>query len=206
MKKIHYCLLFTLLLFMSACNKKIDDMPEEDYWRIFQIDSAAIDTPDRDEGYENMFKSPCDPETDENGFVYPGITPKGEIRNYTVTIDIYIREVDAYNDNAPMYSDFMIRYVNEEKKLVTLKSKEVFGKLDYKNGASKQIRYNAKSGYPIYLAIVGGGSNRFTLRASIQAESEDKLIITPKLEFNFYKSFDGLGTIDPSYCEKIILP
>lgn len=206
MKQIQYCILFTLLLFTTACSKKIDDMPEEDYWRIFKVDSTAIDTPDRDEGFENMFKSPCDPETDEKGFVYPGITAKGEIRTYTVTIELYMREVDNYNDKAPLYSDFLIRYVDGEKKLVTLKSKEVFGKLDYKNGAEKKIVYKAQSGYPLYLAIVGGGSNRFTLRASIQAESEDKLIITPKLEFNFYKSFDGLGPIDPSYCEKLILP
>lgn len=202
MKNIWILSLFVGLMF-AGCNERSEDLPDEDYNALFP-NKGKIDKPDTD--YTNMTPMVCDPKENEMNFQYPGVNIKKNVRDYTVTLKYQFTETKANNMGGDSRSQFDLKYVTKDKTLAVLRSYSEDGKpADIENGKEYEVKFKVKSGYPLYLSVYGAGYDLFKMKATIQAKSDDGIVVSPviKYETSFYA--DGFTEMTP-YCEKIILP
>ncbi|WKS95685.1 hypothetical protein [Riemerella columbina] len=200
MKNISLFLSIGFLFF--GCNERVQDLPDEDYNTLFP-NKGKIDVPDID--YINMVPSICDPKENELNFQYPGVDISGPHREYTVTLKYSFSEehLDHYNYSRSLFD---IKYITPEKTLATLRSYNENGQpAQIENGQTYEIQFKVKSGYPLYLSVDGAGYDVFKMNASIQAKSDDGIVVTPILKYETSLYTDGYSELAP-YCEKIILP
>ncbi|MBV7440361.1 hypothetical protein KRX57_02940 [Weeksellaceae bacterium TAE3-ERU29] len=202
-KKYTFIILSALFV-LSACNETAEDLPDEDYEKLFG--GEKIKPPYL--GYETMPKLPCEPEVSKKEYIYPGKEIEDK-RDYTVTVKFYFKEVKRIQDGSPASSKVDLRFVGENKELEILKTYKSFyienDKIDFENGKQYTKTFKVKSGFPLYLGISGAGYDNFNMVASIKAKSDDGLIETPELKYEVKTNVDGLSDTF-SYCEKIILP
>ena len=202
-KKYTFIILSALFMF-SACNETAEDLPYEDYKKLFGNEKV---TPPY-LGYETMPKLPCEPEISKEEYIYPGKEIANK-RDYTVTVKFYFKEVKRIQDGSNASSRVDLRFVGENKELKVLKTYKSFDiegdKANFENGKERTITFDVQSGFPLYLGIAGAGFDDFRMKASIQAKSKDGLIVTPKIEYETQINTDGFSP-EFSYCEKIILP
>lgn len=201
---LNIILIITIGLFQSSCNQRTEDLPAEDYNALFP-NKGKIERPDLD--YTNMIPTPCDPKEDELNFKYPGVDATKNVRDYIVTLKYQFTEQQFNSMGNGTRSQFDIKYVNEHKKLVTLRSysDDDGHQQTIENNTPYEISFKVKSGYPLYLSIYGAGYDLFKIKASIQAKSTDGIIITPKVQYETSFYTDGYTEMAP-FCEKIILP
>ncbi|SDD86699.1 hypothetical protein [Riemerella columbipharyngis] len=207
MKNILHTIILCVLIFplILGCNQRSKDFPDENYNSLFP-NKGKIDTPDVD--YTDMTSMPCDPKEDDINYKYPGVDISENVRTYTVTLKYQFSEEQVNtlggSDNR---SQFDLKYIDENKKLVTLRSysDDEGHKQTIENKKQYETTFKVKSGYPLYLSVYGAGYDIFKIKASIQAKSDDGIVVSPviKYENSFYT--DGFSD-DFSYCEKIILP
>ena len=97
------------------------------------------------------------------------------IRTYKVVLNVRFVEKDhSYVLSANPNSQFDIKYVNTEGKLVILRNYPYNGKpAILKNDEKYTVQFSTVSGYPLYLAISGYGFNKFDLFVDIGAKSDD---------------------------------
>ncbi|MCW0480769.1 hypothetical protein OKE60_08120 [Riemerella anatipestifer] len=202
MKKITY-LWSLLVVILFSCNERVADLPEEDYHALFP-NKGKIDKPNID--YTNMTPTVCEPTENELNFVYPGVDMDQDLRDYTVTLKFKYTEQQTFPLGQKM-SQFDLKYVGADKKLVVLRSyKDDKGNPPtIEEGKDYEIKFKVKSGYPLYLSVHGGGYDLFSLNASIQAKSDDGIVVSPVIKYETSVYSDGFTELTP-YCEKIILP
>ena len=188
-------------LFIS-CNRDEKILPDEDYTSLFPKKSP--DEPYKN--YDDMVIYPCNPTENELNFQYPGVDISENIRDYTVLLKIHYVEKRFFNIEQHPNSQFEVRYVDENKKLVILRNYEYGGKpADILNNKELKIKLKVKSGYPLYLATHGYGFNAFDINLLMTAKSDDQVITSPELEYTKYLYSDGSKEMEP-FCEKVILP
>ena len=129
------------------------------------------------------------------------------IRTYKVVLNVRFVEKDhSYVLSANPNSQFDIKYVNTEGKLVILRNYPYNGKpAILKNDEKYTVQFSTVSGYPLYLAISGYGFNKFDLFVDIGAKSDDGSIELPTIRYMKFISKDGDADLDP-FCQKVILP
>lgn len=193
--KLKIALLLSLIIF--SCNPHLDEAVEEDYYSLFPF--TGIDKPDI--SYDEMKAQLCDPELPLERYEYPGVNIQPS-REYTVTLKCMYREGDGYD------SQFIIRYVDADKKIKAIGSNTNDGTLNsyLTSGVEKEITFKVRSGFPMYLSVDGVGSRNSLVSASISAVSTDGYITTPALISEQSQNQEGPNRVDNPYCEYIILP
>lgn len=203
MKSLLLAQLFLVVLLLAACRPTHDNLPDEDYKKLFPV-TGKIDKPEVFFG--DMIPQPCDP-TQAELSEYAGVDIEEDVKSYTVTFTYGFSEYPYTSiEHEVQRANFVIRYLNENGKLVSLSSyasnkikPDIFWNERY------EVSFKAKSGFPLYLAVYGAGYGFFRLNISMQARSEDGLIITPELKYNKRYFNEADMPIEP-YCQKIILP
>lgn len=180
-----------------ACNPRPMDTLEEDYAKIFP--DKGIEKPDI--SYEDMVQRFCDPEQPLKLYKYPGVEIPNS-RTYTVTLTC------LFNEGSGDYkSKYEIRYIDEDKNIKTIGTDEYAEPNHILEDGQKMIKvFKVKSGYPMYLSVNGVGSRDSNILASIKAQSDDGIIVTPELGTIQYQNNEGPNKIDNPYCYYIILP
>lgn len=193
----------TILLLIGtifvACNEKVADTPEEDYLSLFG--KKEIPTPT----YDNIImpKLSCDPRVSQATYIYPGKEVASKT-TYKVTLNFWFSETKAPSNQSiqTTQSEIQLRYVNENRELEILTT---FEDKDLQNGTTFTKEFEVESGFPLYLGIYGSSFDYFEMKASIQAESLDGLILTPEILYEQKLYSDGHSD-EFNFCEKIILP
>ena len=195
MKYIYFilCIFFALV----SCNKTTIDPKEEDYKKLFPF--KGIDKPESN--YEDMNTQVCNPSEALNNYQYKGVEITDK-RKYTVTIKCLYEEKTDYK------STYYVRFIDENKQLVSIGSREIKDSYIYymENGKEFTKTFEVTSGYPMYLLVNGGGERESRIKASISAISTDGLVNVPILSTEQYQNEEGPNPLPNPYCEYIILP
>ena len=209
MKPLHIPLLLTLLLILLSTGcRSSTDMPREtveDLQRLFPFKG-----PEKPEvRYEEMPAIPGDPEVTPETFHYPGVEIPGEGREYEVTLTCSYRETNFGRPVPNPSSVYYIRYIAADKSLSTIASKQIEGvAVDHllTNMKPFTLKFKARSGFPIFVAVTGSGPRASTVAAQISAVSTDGLLRSPVLSTELTQNHDGMDRLDAPYCKYIILP
>lgn len=225
-----FSVFFAVVLCLTvSCKKRQNVLDDEQYYGQ-QFRKRGIEK--LDPVYEEFTRRLCNPQQDPWTFQPLGVSLSPQ-REYTVTFkceysigsdesssDCYgscakWKVVDyATNPCKPYYTPthYYIRYICPKTGL--LKSIQTC-----ENGTSPAtcisgskktrdttITFTAKSGYPLYLCVGGGGDGGTSVKASIQAKSTDGLVTVPTIRTEQYQNQEGTNQLLHPFCEYIILP
>ncbi|MDO4880875.1 MAG: hypothetical protein Q3983_06310 [Capnocytophaga sp.] len=195
MKYIYYILGSCLAL--SGCNKITSDPIEEDYKSLFPF--KGIEKPES--SYEDMNTQICNPSESLENYRYKGVEIADK-RKYIVTIKC------LYEDKTNYKSTYYVRFIDENKQLISIGSREIKDSYSYymENGKEFVKSFEVSSGYPMYLLVNGGGERESHIKASISAVSVDGLVNVPILSTEQYQNEEGPNPLPSPFCEYIILP
>lgn len=198
------------MLVMAACSPKVDDEEGEDYGKLFPF--KGIEKPKV--SYDDQAVQLASIDINNKNYVYPGVEIEGEQRTYKVTLTCAFYEKDINNElegEDYLSSRYIIRYIDENKNLKTILSK-LDGDSDedevkmLKNGEEMTITFEAKSGFPMFLLVKGGGPRFSSVKATISAVSKDGFTIVRPLQVEEYQNEEGENLIKNPFCGYIILP
>lgn len=197
---IKYLIILATAFSFITCNKPANDSPDEDYKKIF----GKKEIPDPEFDYDLMPILPCEPQLSQKGYIYSGKELNNK-RDYIVTLKFWFKEEQTFSGSSMVQSKVDLRYIDENKKLSILSTKDRGEGADFSNDVVFSKQFKVQSGFPLYLGIFGSGFDSFQMNASIQAVSEDGLIKTPILKYYTKLYTDGYSD-NFNYCGKIILP
>ena len=213
MKKTFYKLLGMLILFAS-CQKEVQDKPEEDYEKLFPFE--GVESPQQNNG--DAVVKPCDPDQKPEDYVYPGKEELEYKEKYTITLKYRFIEDVAQNSGNVIQSRYLLKYINDKKKLVMVSTNKNF-KLEDEQSAPDVIvtndmlnnrwrtkRFYVYSGFPLMLCVNGYGPRDSSIEAEITAVSESGLIPELKLVSKQYQNKEGVDRLEQPFCNFIVLP
>lgn len=192
----------SLLLLLCGCNKDFEDVPREDYDRLFPF--TGIDKPKPGEDpvvrLGNPFLSPQD-------YKYQGKEGIVPAREYMVTVTAAYYETNVMGISvAP--SAYFIRFVNADKKLVTWGTTASTERKDVelKEGVEHQETFTLRSGNMVYLIVNGTGDRGSSVKGSITVKDKAGLMLLPALKTFQHQNQEGPNFIPTPFCQYYILP
>lgn len=198
-KRIAYIWLF--LVPLIGCSKHPADSPDEDYDKLFPF--TGIEKPVSD---GSLSTSVCNPERELADYAYSPENIEGESREYIVTVRYGFRETDYRGElSRDVSSRYIIRYIDANGKYISVGSGSS-APIVMANGKEYSETMRVRSGYPLYLSLIGSAPRGSSVRASISAHSTDGFITAPTINIEQYQNDEGIHTLKHPFCEYIILP
>lgn len=199
---------------LSACNvAEVGDV-EEDYAKIFP--EKGIEKPEVSSS--EIIELQGDPQVTKATFKYEGREVKEEVTHYTVTLKYRLRE-----DREDLgKSRYFLRFVDEKKQLLSLFSNATTNFTPYDeyspdapvdpsrpamhSNREYTVRFQAQSGFQLFLCVTGAGPRNSSIRASLTAVDNDGLLEPIVLQTEQYQDSEGQASLPFPYCKYIILP
>lgn len=122
-KNIYIILCIFNIVLLSACSPGVNNDTDEDYDKLFPF--KGIDKPKI--SYDDQALQLASIDMNEQSYIYPGVDIKGEKRTYTITLTCTFFEKDLQGSLIPdedLSSTYIIRYIDANKKLRTITSKD----------------------------------------------------------------------------------
>lgn len=189
---------------LSGCSKSYHDSPEEDYTNLFPW--QGISKPVRDKW--NLNPVPCTPNAELTSYIYNPLKQLPDSRRYTVRIRCTFREYTASGTlTREPSSRYRVMFINEHGLYQTIgsyNSAELHGRM--RNGEEWEHSFTAHSGYPLFISVYGLGPQGSSIKANIEAISEDGLLRIEPLGTEQFQNNEGPNYIKQPYCEYILLP
>lgn len=202
------------LLFLTACNvSEIHDV-EEDYAQIFkekEIEKPEVSSID-------AVVRQGDPNVTKSSFRYEGTDTNQEGISYTVVVKYRLGESREDLNKSRYY----VRFVNEKKELVSLFSNANTHFMPYdeyspeaaasgtrpefKPNKEYTLRFQAQSGFQLFLCVTGAGPRNSNIRASITATDNAGLMEPIVLQTEQYQQNEGQASLPKPYCKYVLLP
>lgn len=205
MQFVKYILLLTTFAtyFVTlSCTKPNPDTPDEDYNALFPF--GGIDKPVV--SYDEQNIRHCDPQLTKKLFRYPGVEIADHVREYELTLTCTFNEEDT--GSGEVTSTFVVKYVGEDKALHLVASHKNTPDADaqMKIGEEYKVVFKAKSGFPMYLSVSGGGDRGASIKATLAAKCSDGYTVVKTLATEQHQNAEGINPIPAPYCNYIILP
>ncbi len=212
MNKKYYIISLGLVLLLgiiTACHRDFNDTADENYAELFPW--KGINKPEKEAGDPKV--SICDPMKELQDYTYPKAeVPKVE-HTYEVTLSCSFIERDRRGVIIPngeaIPSRILIRYIDPETgqyRRIGTKSTQVGLAHTLTNNEVYTFKFEAKSGYPLFISLSGQAPEGTSAKVSIQAKSNDGLYVIEPIENEQVQNIRGINPLAYPFCEYVVLP
>lgn len=202
--KISCLLLSICLLALTSCQKSYNDAPDENYQELFPW--QGISQPVRDKW--NINPRPCTPNAELTSYIYNPIKRLTDSHTYTVTVRCTFREKGSGESlsTAPT-ARYRVLFIDAQGKYQAIGSPREDSKaFAMTNGQEFVHSFTAYSGYPLFISVSGLGPQGSSIKAHIEAISQDGMVRIDPIGTEQYQNSEGPNHIKQPYCEYVLLP
>lgn len=227
MKKYNIYLLIQLLsiaFVLSSCGYSLVPDVEENYEKLFPF--QGIDKPERDETDAVIRKG--DINVTKETFKYPGDDASPQFTRYNITLTYEFTEA-AGQPGGRIDSRYVLRFINAKKQLISIGSNPLNGfkapeeekeedgeeseneedsgdPFEMNSQQTYHHKFDASSGFALYLCVNGHGLRNSRITASLTAVSVDGSVPPITLKVEGIQPNEGTQQLLNPYCEYVILP